>query len=167
MANGITTRTPHCSLVLPTSQKLPAAQGMTAWSCVQGLRTYLLAYGAFYHSLSQQQLAEMFDMTDKQVPPLAVPNPLLHPDFNRWGSMAGRAGCRCPLSACLRVLKRSPACAGAQRGEQDDDGRGAERQSWDQPTRTIVMHATNPSRLQVRPRMHACMHALVHACTYT
>ena len=23
--------------------------------------------------------------------------------------------------------------------------------SWDQPTRTIVMHATNPSRLQVSP----------------
>lgn len=33
----------------------------------QGLRTYLLAYGAFYHSLSQEQLCEMFDMSDKEV----------------------------------------------------------------------------------------------------
>lgn len=41
-----------------------------------GLRTYLLAYGSFYRSLSQEQLCEMFDLPDKQVRGL----PLLEPE---------------------------------------------------------------------------------------
>jgi hypothetical protein len=33
----------------------------------EGLRTYLLAYGSHYHSLSHDQLAHMFDLPDKKV----------------------------------------------------------------------------------------------------
>lgn len=33
----------------------------------EGLRTYLLTYGAFYHSLSHQHLSETFDLPDKKV----------------------------------------------------------------------------------------------------
>lgn len=35
----------------------------------EGLRTYLLAYGSYYHSLSHDQLAQMFDLPDKKVNP--------------------------------------------------------------------------------------------------
>ena len=33
----------------------------------EGLRTYLLAYGSFYHSLSHKHLSSMFDLPDKKV----------------------------------------------------------------------------------------------------
>ncbi|KAK9794329.1 hypothetical protein WJX73_000840 [Symbiochloris irregularis] len=33
----------------------------------EGLRTYLLTYGAFYHSLSHQHLSQTFDLPDKKV----------------------------------------------------------------------------------------------------
>lgn len=52
---------------------------------VQGLRTYLLAYGAFYHSLSQEQLSEMFDMTDKEVRHLTLSAPLSIQDMRLFG----------------------------------------------------------------------------------
>jgi hypothetical protein len=76
---------------------------MQVHACAQGLRVYLLAYGAFYHSLSQDQLAAMFDLPAKEVH--AVVSKMM----------------------------------------MDEDLAG----SWDQPTATIVMHASNPSRLQV------------------
>ena len=33
----------------------------------EGLRTYLLAYGAFYHSLSHEHLSSMFALPGKKV----------------------------------------------------------------------------------------------------
>lgn len=36
----------------------------------EGLRTYLLAYGNFYKSLSHAQLSAMFELPEKRVTPL-------------------------------------------------------------------------------------------------
>ena len=60
-----------------------------------GLRTYLLAYGAYFHSLSLDQLCQMFELPEKQVRPSCVRPPLY----------------KCVLTAmCVAHIYRSVHC---------------------------------------------------------
>lgn len=56
-----------------------------------GLRTYLLAYGAYFHSLSLDQLCEMFELPEKQARPAPRWRYKCHAHAFRIISVWGRA----------------------------------------------------------------------------
>ena len=57
-----------------------------------GLRTYLLAYGAYFHSLSLDQLCQMFELPEKQARPCSpLASQVSRSDASRVNSVWGRA----------------------------------------------------------------------------
>lgn len=62
----------------------------------EGLRTYLLAYGRFYSSLSIAQLCDMFELPDRKV------RPCLPDRTKEWGG-AGMGAEPRSLQACVGV----------------------------------------------------------------
>ena len=69
----------------------------------EGLRTYLLAYGRFYSSLSIAQLCDMFELGERKVG--GVVGGCVCAVGDMWNSLgAGCAGCLNPLLAPLAFL---------------------------------------------------------------
>lgn len=67
-----------CLATLPSWNLVAAKEKVLAMLKEQlqeeGLRTYLLSYGAFYQSLSHKHLSAMFELPDKKVgPPSSLP----------------------------------------------------------------------------------------------
>ena len=92
---------------------------------VEGLRTYLFAYGTFFHSLSAPQLATMFELPEKQVQAALLS---IHPTTV------------CALSNDFWLQVHSVV------SKMMADG--LLHGSWDQPSGSIVMQAVQPTRLQ-------------------
>lgn len=120
----------------------------------EGLRTYLFAYGAYYKSLSHAQLSAMFDLPEKKVRACRHRDLRLvceRPEKGASGSdahtTAGRAakpfsGRTAPQQGFSKCALQVHSVVSKMMIEETLSG------SWDQPTATIVMHETQPTRLQ-------------------
>ena len=132
----------------------------------EALRTYLFAYGLHYASVSQDQLAASFQLPDKKVWFSPLPGVLMHPLFPAHTAL------RCsPCSICIRhsceatmhihICRPGSTAVSCDWGSSGfvkvlqvhavvskmmmEEGFAG---SWDQPTRSVVMHNAQPSRLQ-------------------
>ena len=146
----------------------------------EGLRTYLLSYGTFYQSLSLDELCNMFDLSEKKV---QIVFTCIGLDLSLYHQMGislhhvrltlcyiihlTSSACSFPLPFIGNGCKPAKTIlmwliegviywiyvvqvhSVVSKMMMDEALSG----SWDQPTRTIVMHSTNPSRLQVS---HSC-----------
>ena len=153
----------------------------------EALRTYLFAYGAFYSSLSLDQLCAMFGLTEKKVRSaasgLACPHSgslfiesgvyskgigiqslfqrrLYHYGIDSWEhcnplhpyrisrlcdprrAVSLIRSCRGSLNQVAGVRLQAHSVVSRMMVEEQLAG------SWDQPTRTVVMHNAQPGRLQ-------------------